>query len=367
MNVVYVLACLLGVAIVVGTLLSAVKTVVLPRASPSIVTRLVFVTNRRIFNAFAPPRLSFAHRDRVLALYAPITLLLLPGVWVLLVLSGFTLVYWGTWEGSLLRSFEVSGSSLLTLGFLRPDRHGHVALTFVEATIGLGIVGLLISYLPSIYGAFNRRELLVGLLEGRAGTPPRPATLLTRYTRIGWIDEIDNELFPPWEQWFADLEETHTSLPALVFFRSPQPTRSWVTAAGCVLDTAAIVTSTLDVPGSPPAQMMIRTGFFALRRIADYFGIEYDPNPRPDDPISVTREEFDAMCAELAAAGVPLKADLDQAWRDYAGWRVNYDIVLVALCHLVVAPPGFWSTDRPGARPTGSLLRRAPRFRHPPA
>jgi hypothetical protein len=364
MSVVHVLACLVGIGIVIGTLLSAVKTVVLPRASPSFVTRLLFRTNRRVFNLFAPPRLSFEWRDRVLALYAPITLLLLPGVWVFLVLCGFTLIYWGTWEGSLMRSFETSGSSLLTLGFLRPENHGHVAITFVEATLGLGIVGLLISYLPSIYGAFNRRELLVGLLEGRAGTPPTPATLLVRYTRIGWIDQIDDELFPGWEQWFADLEETHTSIPALVFFRSPQPARSWVTAAGCVLDTAAIVSSTLDVPGSPPAQMMIRTGFFALRRIADYFGIQYDADPSPDDPISVRREEFDAVCAELAGAGVPLKPDLDQAWRDYAGWRVNYDTVLVALCALVVAPPGFWSTDRHGESPPTPLLRRAPRARH---
>ena len=45
-----------------------------------------------------------------------------------------------------------------------------------------------------------------------------------------------------------DVEESHTSLPALVYFRSPQPERSWITAAGCVLDTAALVDSTLDRP-----------------------------------------------------------------------------------------------------------------------
>ena len=52
------------------------------------------------------------------------------------------------------------------------------------------------------------------------------------------------------------------------------------------------------------------------------------------------------MCAELTAAGVPLKADRDQAWRDFQGWRVNYDTVLLALCALVVAPPAKWSSDR---------------------
>ena len=91
---------------------------------------------------------------------------------------------------------------------------------------------------------------------------------------------------------------------------------------------------------------MLRTGFFTLRRIADFFGLPYDPDPRPDDPISVSRGEFDLLCLELEAAGVPLKPDRDQAWRDFSGWRVNYDVVLVLLCELVMAPPAVWSSDR---------------------
>ena len=73
---------------------------------------------------------------------------------------------------------------------------------------------------------------------------------------------------------------------------------------------------------------MLRTGFLTLRRIADYFDMQYDPDPAPGDPISVTRREFDLALVELETAGVPLKADREQAWRDFAGWRVNYDSVL---------------------------------------
>ena len=48
-------------------------------------------------------------------------------------------------------------------------------------------------------------------LEVRAGLPPSPAELLTRYARIGWLDSLDEELFPSWERWFAEIEESHTS------------------------------------------------------------------------------------------------------------------------------------------------------------
>jgi hypothetical protein len=94
--------------------------------------------------------------------------------------------------------------------------------------------------------------------------------------------------------------------------------------------------------------MMLRTGFFALRRIADLFQISYNPNPEPTDPITISRREFDLLCVELRALDVPLKSDLDQAWRDFSGWRVNYDQALVRLCALTMAPPAKWSSDRMG-------------------
>jgi hypothetical protein len=364
--VAHVAAVAAGLALIVVTLLSAVKTVVLPRAVPSVLGRVVFLGVRRVFDVVAPASMPFVRRERVLAYYAPVSLLLLPGVWAFLLIVAFTLVYWGTYEESWWAAFEESGSSLLTLGFVRPDAPGHTVLVFAQATLGLGIVALLISYLPSIYAAFGRREQLVGMLEVRAGIPPSAAELLVRTTLIGSLDDLHRDLFSPWEAWFMDVEESHTSLPSLVFFRSPQPERSWITAAGCVLDTAALLDSAVDVPRRGESAIVLRTGFFALRRIADFFGIPFDPDPNPDDPISVSRREFDLLLVELQAAGVPLRADRDQAWRDFAGWRVNYDAVLVALCALVVAPPGRWSSDRDAPRPRPPLRPRARRFSAPP-
>jgi hypothetical protein len=256
---------------------------------------------------------------------------------------------------------------MLTLGFDRPPGLPHIVLAFTEATLGLGIVALMISYLPSLYSAFNRREVLVAMLESRAGSPPTVGAWLARYHIIGLLPNIEAD-FSLWETWFADLEESHTSNPSLVFFRSPQPDRNWIVAAGCVLDTAAVVASTIDRPPSAKAQILIRTGYVSLRRIALYFGIEFDNDPAPDDPISVTRREWDLLLVELRAADVPLKRNLDQAWRDWAGWRVNYDHVLVALAALVTAPTGRWSSDRQVERPSLRVHRpsplRAPRGPH---
>ena len=359
-----VLAAMAGSALVVATLASALKTIVVPRGYASWLTRGHFIVWRRLFGLFARPSRPYARRDRVLAHFSPVALVTLPAVWVTLVGVGFTGVFWASGVQPLTEAFAASGSSLFTLGFIRPPGTGRVVLSFVEAGIGLGLVSLMISYLPTIYGAFSRREALVGLLEVRAGLPPSPIELLTRYARIGWLHRLDDDLFERWEQWFMDVEESHTSQPSLVFFRSPHPERSWIPAAGCVLDTAAITASTIDRPHNAQTDLMLRTGFFALRRIADYFGMSYDPDPAADAPISVSRREFDLLCVELRAMDIPLKPDLDVAWRDYAGWRVNYDSVLIQLCGLVMAPPGKWSSDRVQVDTTFPKVFRRPRRRH---
>ena len=317
-----------------------------PRAVIPSLTRFHFVGLRKVFNLFVRPQSTFERRDAALSLYAPIALVTLPALWVALVLVGFTAIFWGTGVQPLTEAFATSGSSLFTLGFIRPRSTYRIVLEFVEAGIGLGLISLMISYLPSIYSAFSRREALVGMLEVRAGLPPSPVELLTRYTRIGWLERIDEDIFERWESWFVEIEESHTSQPALVFFRSPHPERSWITAAGCVLDTAAIVASTLDRPHNASCDVMIRSGFLALRRISDSFQVSYNQDPSPEDSITVTRHEFDLLCAELQALDVPLKENLDQAWRDFSGWRVNYDEVLVRLCALTTAPPAKWSSDR---------------------
>jgi hypothetical protein len=110
-----------GSALVLWVLASAIQTVVVPRATPIALTRVHFLAIRRIFDWAARPSRIYETRDRVLALYAPIALVLLPGVWLTLLTIGFTAIFWGSGIDRLHEAFATSGSSLLTLGFDHPD------------------------------------------------------------------------------------------------------------------------------------------------------------------------------------------------------------------------------------------------------
>jgi len=344
-------------------ILSAVRTFALPRSADVLLTRIIFNTMRRLFNLRLRRAKTYEERDQVMALYAPLSLLVTPLVWLGGMIIGYTFMFWAIGELTFHEAFRTSGSSLLTLGFSFVDYTPALILEFSQAAIGMILVALLIGYLPTMYSAFSKRESTVSLLEVRAGSPPSPAEMLIRMYEIRGLDYF-HDLAVQWETWFIELEETHTSLAALVFFRSPKPNNSWITAAGTMLDSAGLMQSTIDRPVDPQISLMIRAGFIALRSIADSFGVEYDPAPRPDDPISISQDEFDQVYDQLVEAGLPVVADREQAWRGFAGWRVNYDVVLLALAGITMAPYAQWVSDRSvphlvtEGKLSGGLLKR---------
>lgn len=335
----------LGLFIIGYTMLAAIKTYLLPRAAGPMLIRFVFRSTRWMFGWRLARAKTYEERDAAMAFYAPVSLVIVPFVLLFAILVGYMLVFYGTLEITLFEAFDISGSSLLTLGFTKSGNFSSLMLEFSEAAIGMILIALVIGYFPTMYSAFQKREALVNLLQTRAGDPLSAETLISRVHQIRGLSVL-GDLWPQWEVWFAELEESHTSLTALVFFRSPVAGRSWVTAAGVILDGAALTVSSVDTEHDPQADLCIRAGYLALRRIADFFAVIYDSDPKADDLISISQEEFNEVYDNLLAAGVPMKPDREQCWRDYAGWRINYDRVLIALAALTLAPYAPWVSDR---------------------
>jgi hypothetical protein len=364
MIAVEILIGLAGGLLVVVVLASAVRAVVVPRAERVLVSAIVFFCVRTLFESLARRRESWQDRDRILARLAPFALLMLPLVWAALIILGFSGVFWSMGVHPWREALVLSGSSLTTLGFRTTDDLPTLLCAIGEGLIGLGLFALLISFLPTIYGAFSRRETAVGKLHNRSTNQSgeaSAATLLIRASSVGGLHQL-TELWQEWEDWFVELEETHTSFPVLVHFRSPVPERSWITAAGLALDTASIFASSVDFEHKPRAALMIRTGTLSLRRIADFFGFDFDPDPSPTDRICIEPHEFHAVHEQLADAGVPLLPDRDRCWRDFAGWRVNYDRPLLALAAYVEAPPAPWVSDREVDLDRPKIFNRPRRF-----
>jgi hypothetical protein len=368
------LAGIAGAAVLAATLWSVLATVVVPRGIRSHIIRWVFVVNRTIFRFFGDRTTSFERRDRILAFQAPVQVLAQIVAWLVLEVVGFGLLMWSVAsKAGVGAAFQQAYSSLCTLGFLSPHGTGEGALDALAALSGLGTVALQIGYLPTLYAAFNRREALITMLDSRAGVPSWGPELLARThyglgTGVSGIDELP-ALFEAWEQWSADVSESHATYLPLAWFRSPRMLSSWVTAQLAVLDAAALYLALLpNAPLQIRARLCLRGGFTCLGNIARAIRIPIPENADPSTGISLTYEEFVDVVERLRAIGLPIERSAQDAWPDFLGWRVNYEAAAYALAWAIDAPPALWSGPRrraatpiaPLRPPTLSALAKMP-------
>ena len=313
-----VAATLLGTAVILAAISSVLRTLVVPRQLRS---KLSVVVGRAVqlpFRAVADRSSSFAFRDRVLTWPAPLTLLVLLITWLLLFLVGYGLLVFAVSDLGLRAALREAGSSLFTLGFASTDRNQLTAIDFAAALTGPIIIGLQVGYLPALYSAYNRREAEVTLLDSRAGGEPNwGPEILARHAAISSLANLD-ELFRGWERWAADVSESHSNYPVLIFFRSQKVTRNWLVGLLSVMDAAALHLAFNPTMTQAPARMAVRMGFICARDLAAFTGIAFDPDPEPDAPIGLTYDEFLAGVARMAEGGYPWNAPRSRPGRTFA-------------------------------------------------
>ena len=334
-----------GVVLIFATFSSVVATLIVPGDTPARVARVVSQTFNPPFRAFARFFPTYERKDRFLALQAPWFLLVLLATWLGLLICGYSIVLWSVTSLGFTGAIREAGSSILTLGFASTPTGSATALDLIAAASGLVIVALLIGYLPALYGAFNRRERLVTLLEARAGAPAWGPEILWRHQRIGILDNLPS-FYQLWEEWCADVAETHSTYPVLLWFRSPHPLRSWLTGLLAVLDSAALYLALCPSTAPSQCRLCLRMGFTGLRNLADALSVPFDRDPRPDAPLHLTYEEFEQGVQRLVQIGFPIERAAEEAWADFRGWRVNYEEVALALAERIVAIPGPWAGKR---------------------
>jgi hypothetical protein len=349
MQAIRILASVVGVVLLIGTSISVLKTLIMPGGR---IGRLYMTVGRSVDGVFrlAVHRMpDYEDRDRVLAFQAPVVLAALLISWLGAYLVGFGLVLWPV-VGNLAAALRESGSSLFTLGFASTNRGGPTAIDFMAGADGLFVVALQIAYLPTLYSAFNRRETEVTLMAVRAGKPAWGPELLARSRFTITTEDLPN-FYRQWERWAADVAESHSSYPILLRFRSTHPMASWLIALLAVMDSAALFSAV--APDELPVQgrLCLAMGSRCLRQLADTVGIPYDPDPRPDAGIALTRQEFDQGIERVQSVGFQMQRTPDEAWPHFQGWRVNYESIAYQLAYRLDVVPAAWSGPRRSGEP----------------
>lgn len=111
-----------GLAIVVNTLLSAIRTVVIAHGKPVRLTQAVFRASRRIAHWYARVDRSPSRQHGELQITLALGLLMLPLPWLTSGIVGYTLMFKSLGASSWRDAYDLAGSSMFTLGFEPPVR-----------------------------------------------------------------------------------------------------------------------------------------------------------------------------------------------------------------------------------------------------
>jgi hypothetical protein len=346
-----ILSIAFGVAVIAFTLSDVFQVVVMPRATGRNY-RISFFVWRAMWYVW--PKLAWRlygvdadRREDFLAVFAPLTLVSMIGIWAGLLILGFGSAFWGMHGGispshtSFGSMLYFAGTSLLTIGY--GDIVGRTALprfaSVLAALAGLSYLSILTAFLFAIFGSFQLRETFVVTVAARAGSPPSGVNLLAIAGYSKTFDDLPR-LMVDAQRWAAAVMESHLAYPMLAFFRSSHDDQSWIGTLGTLLDAATLAMTTIDGVGDGQARIFYSVGRHAARDLSHYFNVGI-----PDETVGVERAEFDRACDRLAAAGYTLR-DRDEAWSRFSGLRSGYAGRLNVLAAFFQSPPLQWVGDR---------------------
>ena len=356
-------AFIAGIICCVGVALDAFQTIILPRrpSGQLQITRLFFVSTWKPWIAITSRIRNAKAREQLYSVYGPLSLILLLLLWALLLILGFALFFFSmgspfadsilgpganTWSrfGSDL---YVSGTTLGTLGLgdVLPRSPLARMLVISEAGVGLGLVGLVIGYLPVLYQAFSRREVSVALLDARAGSPPTAAELLRRHSFEGGEAALE-ALLAEWERWSAEILESHISYPILCYYRSQHDNQSWLSALVAILDTCALRISVIEGTPSRQAQLTFVMARHALIDLGHVFHIRQRKGGQREPGFDrLPAADFDRLCVVLGDLNLRLCGDPAAAKR-LNTIRALYEPHALALAEYLRMPLPVWAAER---------------------
>jgi hypothetical protein len=320
-----VIGLVLGLLLLALTLWDVFQTVVVPRPTPGRfrIARYAVRGSWDVLRILVRRR-SSATRDQLFGLFGPFSAVLLLAVWIVALVFAYGLILFAVRDQlepvptNFATTAYFAATSLLTLGFGEIVAVGGVArfVVLLAAATGLGVVALVVTFLFSIYGSYQTRELEVIRLQATAGAPPSAVKLLEAFATLQFKERLP-AFFVVWQRWAAEVLDSHVAYPVLTYFRSSHDNLSWISALGTVLDAATLVLTTVrDVPRGD-AELLRRIGSHLVEDISN-LGFH------SGNPTSLSREAFELAYARLQAVGYDLEP-IDEAWPRFQAARSNYD------------------------------------------
>lgn len=343
----------IGVAIVAVLLFDIFQAVLVPRFTPASLRLAPFLVGRlswpnyRNLSKFINNEVAL---DFYLGAFAPFAFVLIFVMWLVSMTIAFAFIIHGLGHefrpvvADFGTALYAAGTAILTLGFgdiVAVSPAGRAVMLLGGAT-GITVVAIGVSFLFSMQQSVHAREVLVHTLQSRIAPHNSAVSLLLNYADLGITDKLDSQMHD-WEVWLAQVLTSHRSFPLLCYFRSGHLCVPWITVIGVMLDTANLLSTTVNDKRFAHSEFFLQMGSKMVDFFRSYFEL---------DPVRtcISRDEFRSAYGQLKNRGYVLHEE-EIAWQRFHNTRSLYAPSLNALAfNFVCQTPGWLLEETSPAR-----------------
>lgn len=297
-------------------------------------------------------RLSRQQRHKRLNSVGPILMPALIGLYIILLIVGFALIYYPQMPENFtlyadaissrwIDSFYFSGITLTTLGYgdIVPKTNMMRVLVFVEAASGFGLISLSITYLLTVYGALERKRTAAVAFYHEAEGGADVAGFVANHLVAGKLPGLPASL----RRAARDLQETlesHVEHPILHYFHPSQVYKSLPRVLFLSLEICAVIKSCIDseeydeIQERPEVRILESSARHVLREFTALLDLEKQDSRRDETRFDEARRwkgRFEQTLKGLEEIGIKTGKDRAAGWKLYQALRDEWEPRLYVL------------------------------------
>ncbi len=318
------------------------------RAGPlsAFVNRSVWAVARSLAFRFSPNR-----RHRLLNLVGP---MLMPGLivlYLLLLISGFALIYLPRMpaefivepeavSASWIESLYFSGVTLTTLGYgdITPRMLFVRFFALVEGASGFALISLAVTYLITVYSALERKRAIALSFYHQADGGADVAGFIVHHFFAGRFHGFEAVLRDAARD-INELQESHVEHPVIHYFHPIPLHKSMPRIFFLILETCAVINSCLDeeeypeMCSHPETRTLKASGLHVLGQLVFALGLkDKAPDEDPAESSRRLQNRYRRTLKQLADGGIKPHRDPDRGWEIYCEQRARWEAKLNAFC-----------------------------------
>ncbi len=285
-------------------------------------------------------------RHRILAAIGPLLMPLLISIFIVMLLTGFALIYTPRMEtgfkiddavaGSLIfKAFYFSGITLLTIGYgdILPITDTTRVVAIVEGASGIGIISLSITYLLTVYGALERKRAVALKFYHQARQGADISGFIASHFSRGRFYSLTESL----REATRDLQESlesHLEHPIIHYFHPVEVYKGLPRALFVVLETVAVINAHIDEKeyveaGDHPDVLIAgdnaRHVLFELLASLNLTEHATDAFESEEKTLARRRKCFNRAFRHLRSNGIKTSPDIEEAFIKYSKDRAAWE------------------------------------------